>query len=479
MKTTIRIIGFAALVALVLSGCYPIIDGGVGAVGIEMPDPNQTGNEADVSAGRIYLLNENALVDVSETDTPELFKSVDIELEENEVTIGPIPSGPGYQVIIALGNIDEITEVFIPTRYAVSASFAVVAGQATPVDLESVSSPFQYAAPLLGENLVDVRFVGAAVYTASANDGSSTAYELNPGTLAIQDEDDLPTGETATSIGNGAFITDPGQVLVSNVPWINTNQGIIPYYSGVLQVDWDSDLSAPLPPVLDSGAFIAGTNDLFGWFQVDGGLGGIYDELVVTGLTKQWLEDIDLSTFIVGQPVLDLAVDLRGGVEVEGYFASKLGAFKLPEEVLTDPAIKKVEQILDAAQFFQVDVDGEVAQITQLSLVIGTNTLYLGTNEGVVRIDKTTVDQDNIPVLDTVTETLGKVVRDMHIGSNYHAILTDNFLITYADGDDTYSVIPIYASIVTEPTGLVLNDLTGLVYISGETGMAWVNINDI
>jgi len=480
MKTIARFTGMVVLAGLLLTGCYVIIDDGVGAVGIEMPSPSETGDPADVSVGRIYLLNENALVDVSGTDTAELYKSVDIELEENEVTIGPVPSGPGYQVVISLGNIEtdlEGDEVFVPTQYAYSEPFAVVAGEATPIDLTVGPSPFQYVADerIFGESLVDIRFVGTSLYTATADDTSSTAFELSLG-LAITDEDSLPAGEYAVSIGNGAY-TEPGPVAHDNVPWINTNMGIIPYFNGNLMADWDNDLSAPLPPVLDSGAFIAGGNDLFGWFQVDGGLGGVYDEYVFPGV-KQWLENIDLSTFITGQPVSDLAVDFSGGA-VEGYFASKLGAFKLPEVVLTDPEINTVPEILDNADFFQVEVDGEDALITQLSLVGGTDTLYLGTNKGVVSVNKTQLGLDVIPVSDTVTESLGRVVRDMYMGSNYHAILTDNLLIVSANGGTTYTVLPIFASIVTSPTGIVLNDVTGIVYIAGETGLAWVDINGI
>ena len=473
MKNTIRILGIILITGLLLAGCYVPVNDGVGSVGIRLPDTSSTGDPSAQSVARIYLLNEIALVTIGET-TP--YKVVAIDSAENEVSIGPVPSGPGYQVILVLGDdaADPVAggdaTIFVPELYSVSEPFAVIAGQATPVPLVPVTSPFSYAPDVFGENLVGIVFDGLSFYTASAGDAGSEAFQLNAA-LEVTDTDPLPAGEMATSLGIGALVgeADP-------VPWINTDKGIIPYVDPTLVLDFDLDypVDSTFLPVLDSGAFLSG-GDLFGWFQVDGGLGGVYD--AAPAGDKQWLADIDLSSFISGQPISDLVVDSSTG-EIEGYFASKLGAFKAPERILTED-INTVQGILEASSFFEVVIDEEKATITELALVAGTDDLYLGTNRGVVSVLKTDLDLATIPYSNLVTESLGRTVKEMAIGSTYHAILTDHFLIVSSTGGAPYTMLPIYAGIVTAPTGLFLDDGTGVVLIAGETGIATLDIDDI
>ena len=480
MKNTLRILGITLVTGFVLAGSYVEVQDGVGSVGIEMPDASSLGDPATETLARIYLLNETSLVEIGD-ETP--YKIVELEYTENEISIGPVPSGPGYQVILALGSAHATTGVFVPARYAVSESFAVIAGQATLVDLTPVESKFDYADSLLGNNLVDIAYMNSSLYTVSAGGDGSTVYELSLA-LAITNGAGvaLPTSETARSIGIGALVG-----VGTAVPWINTDKGIIPYNGGALELDFDIDypIGAEKPDVLASGAFVVG-GDLYGWFQVDGGLGGVYDELASL-LEKQWLSDIDLSAFITGEPISDLAVDYSSG-EVEGYFASALGAFRLPQRVLTDETINTVPEILKAASFFEVVIDEEVAPITELALdyALIEPKLYLGTSKGVVSVLTADIDQDpDDPATETinasglVTESLGRRVQDMAIGGTYHAVLTDHFLIVSGNGGRSYSVVPIYAGIVTAPSGLFLNDSTGVVYIAGETGIAWVDIDDL
>jgi len=485
MRNALRLLAIA-LFAGFLAGCYVMVDDGVGSVGIEMPDANSTGDPSPETLARIYLLNGTQLVPVGD-DTP--FKLVALESEDNEVSIGPVPSGPDYQVILALGDIEPgvgDTEVFVPARYAVSDSFTVVAGQATPIDLTPVESKFSYVPTVFGEDLVGI----AKVARGPANPGdvyfytatTTEAIELNT-SYAVTARATLPAGEEATGVDVGALVTE-----TYPVPWINTDSGLLPYLGGnsfsAAEVDFDADYTgeSAIPPVLDSGAFrvergSTGYYDLFGWFQTDAGLGGVYDEddaLIGGDGPKQWVADIDLSEFISGQPITDLVVDI-GPDGVDAYFASKLGAFKLPKEVLID-GLSTVPDILDAATFFDVVVDGEAAVITQLAQV-GAK-LYLGTNKGVVSILTADIELDSIPTSDVVTESLGRTVRDMAIGSNYQAILTDNFLIVSGPATN-YTAVPIYAGIVTAPTGLYLDDSSGVVLIAGETGIAAVDIDDL
>ncbi|MBU8914032.1 MAG: hypothetical protein KOO61_08425 [Spirochaetales bacterium] len=471
MKNTIKLLGIALITGLLLAGCYVPVNDGVGSVGIKLPDASSTGEASDQEIARIYLLNEIALVTIGET-TP--YKVVEIEQADNEVSIGPVPSGPGYQIILVLGNdaADPVAggdaTIFVPELYAVSDQFAVIAGQATLKELVPVTSPFGLVPVVFGENLKGIVNVqrGPTIpddflfYTASAGEAIELAHDLSATVRAA-----LPDGEEAIGMGMGALVTEP----TYGVPWVNTTKGILPYLGGTsLELGFRTDYPSDFPPVLDSGAFLSG-GDLFGWFQVDGGLGGVYDNEVGA---KQWVADIDLSTFISGQPISDLVVDSSTG-GIDGYFASKLGAFKAPERILTEN-INTVQGILEASSFFEVAIDDEEATITELALV--DTELYLGTNRGVVSVLKADLDLDSIPTSDVVTESIGRTVQDMAIGANYHAILTDHFLIVSSDGGP-YSLLPIYAGIVTAPTGLFLDDSTGVVLIAGETGIASVDID--
>ena len=51
------------------------------------------------------------------------------------------------------------------------------------------------------------------------------------------------------------------------------------------------------------------------------------------GTGPEWLDAIDLSDIVAGQPIYDMAV-YSDGVTVDGFFATKLGAFRMPQSVL-------------------------------------------------------------------------------------------------------------------------------------------------
>jgi hypothetical protein len=502
MKAIVRI-ATVLVVGLALAGCYFEVDPGAGAVGIEIPDPRAAGEDSDQSIGRIYLINGITLVDISEDGGTGLFREVDLELEENEVSVGPVPSGPGYRVVVALGDLDEDTDVFVPERYAwTEDAFNVIAGQAVDVDLETVATPFGNVVEVLGEDLVGISYSpdnGGAFYTASRGaDSSVFRLDDNPVPLFSLADDallatvPLPTGQTANSIGYGADAAQPAAI----VPWINTNEGVIPYNTATNTLDTaffsDYPSGATTPDVLSSGAFVVadadiarpGEEDLFGWFQVDGGIGGVFDQDDGSDAgPKQWLTDIDLSTFLSGEPITDLVVVLNSDDDVEAYFASKLGAFMLPQDVLSNPDIDEVDEILDAAEFFEVIVNGQKALITELAVV--DTDIYLGTNRGVVSAPLSELSEESITPSGIVSESLGRRVVDMEIGDDYHVILTDNLLIVSDDSGLTYQVLPIYAGIVTEPTAIFLFDapgagpLDGLLLISGETGIATLDISNL
>ena len=79
---------------------------GAGSVGIELPPASSTGDPADQTHARIWLLQGNLLSDIGDAEG-ELFKQVEIESSDNEVSVGPVLAGAGYQVILSIGELEE------------------------------------------------------------------------------------------------------------------------------------------------------------------------------------------------------------------------------------------------------------------------------------------------------------------------------------------------------------------------------------
>ena len=299
MKNAIKLLALVAGVAFLAAGCYLSLDDGIGSVGIRLPEPSSSGTPATADAARIFVVNGSTQLQLGD-GIP--YVEVALTGEANEVTVGPVPSGPGYQVILAVGSYVvgfDGNEYFVPSEYAVSEEFNVYAGQATIQEMTLSTSPF--AAPpadLLGRSLVDVAAIGVDLYTTTATE----FYKLDAA-LATQltYPKTIPGGRTASGLSVGA-------TTAASRLWINTDDGIVPFDGTNFDTSF-TDIA--LKPILDSGAFSMG-GSLYGYFQFDGGLGGVYND----GGGNEWLSEVDLSGFVVGQPVYDLTIEDDIGANV-------------------------------------------------------------------------------------------------------------------------------------------------------------------
>ncbi len=451
-------------IALVLGGCYLAPDEGAGSVGVQLPgsdDPDQTVVDDEAArTARVYLLSGDSLVDLADTGHLQ----VNLVDGDQDVSVGPVPAGPGYQVILVLGALDGGS--FTPARFAVSETFTVFAGQANEITPLSTQPVDFTAGALDGESLVGVMTDGTSLYAASSG-------ELFAGTPALEFGDGIavPAGQTVNSLSLGFFFSGSG---FAPEPWLNTTTGILPYRGGAFDTDFSSALETN--SILSSGSFGVGTaptRNLYGFFQLDGGLGGLWvtDANYTTPIAWEWLDEVDLSEVVTGQPVYDFVVDGMDAV----YFATKLGSFRLTSDLLTSGA-STVQDIMDAAEFFTVAVNGQQMDVTEMALV--GDTMYLATAKGVVQ-GSVVAGEAVLEVAEdaaVIPETANREVLAMAFGSTYGAILTNHFLVVTNNRED-YEAIPIYVGTGGVPSDIFLDTATGTVLVAGSDGLLAVNID--
>ena len=472
-----------ALAVVAVSGCYLALDNGSGEVGILLPDPRSVSESAPAELARIYVLNGPNLVPVGDgTDYAE-FELAPAEGESlTEATVGPVPSGGGYQVVLVFGNEvtitadEEIPDVggtgFVPVDYAVSGVFSVNAGEATVTDVSLAATPFVTidGADTLGEEISGIVLATGDLYIAT-----ETSILVADGDLNIDTVIGLSPGEVATGISYGA-------VNAGDAAYVNTNFGVVPIRNGVPDLSFDANIPAGVGTILDSGGLrISGT--AYGYLQYSGGITGFRQPTAAAPGVADWMEPADLSEIVVGAAVYDMAVAQydNGGSKMGGFFATKLGAFLLPQSVLDDPTIDTTEKVLEEAVFFSSEVGGNKATITQIALsgdsTAPTSPVYLGTKRGAIRTTIADVVIDGAVITGTpIAGTANQEVIEILMGGTYVVILTDHFLTYSNDSGTTWDSVPVYAGASGPVKDVFLDFTSGKVLLAGETGLSAIDI---
>lgn len=494
-----RLLFIAGAAILLLAGCFLAVDNGSGSVGIELPEPRSVTGDDPADAVRIYVINGPDLVEVGDT-TPwaEIDLTADAETL-SEVTVGPVPSGAGYRVVLVFGNYEagaDGPEVFVPVEYDLSAEFTVLGGQTNLTEiLDPDFTPFVNIDPgdTLGRSIVGIVFDGAGTSTGLYAATASGLYRATggPGSFGTINFGSTPAtppgGRVITSLGLGAG----GATELSEV-WVNTDAGVLPYDGAT----FDTTFSTPVEDfrILDSGGFYLPGGSLpgvYGYVQYDGGLSAVRD----LGSQIDWLQPIDLSDVIAGTPITSMDVEESPNL-IRGYFATKLGAFRLHQDILQlpqdpPPTAQDVFEFdggdLDPANdtaFFEVNIDGTNAVITELDVadVPGADQfIFIGTPRGALRVAIADIDvaDDQNPDVDAllIAETAGEAVVDIVATGNYAAIVTTHFLVYSTNANatsPTFTAVPLYASVVGEVTGLLLDSATGSVLIAGNGGLVGI-----
>ncbi|MFW5783651.1 MAG: hypothetical protein ACOCY8_03950 [Spirochaetota bacterium] len=489
MKAMMKIGALAALAVVLLGGCYLTMDDGVGAVGIELPESRGVSGTDDAPYARVYVIKGPTLVEVGDgTAYAEIEFDTEDDEETTEYSVGPVPAGENYEVVLVFGDYEpgnDDADVFVPTSYAVSEPFTVYAGQATPTDvLAAGETPFSPVdeTNTLGRSLVGIVWDGSNLYTAT----SGTLYRAirtGPGdfggTVTFDESFTPPADRTINSISRGASVQLRGPTV-----WLNTTQGVLPFENGTFDDDFDAGSGVDELSILDSGAFFVdpiGPAPLavYGYLQFDGGLSGVRDRGAPS--SPEWLEPIDLSEIVSGQPIYDLMV-FNGPISVDAFLATKLGAFRMPQDVL-DPAnnVDTAQEVFDYSDFFEVSIDEVNARITALAVGDATDPfLYLGTPRGSVHVPNILeIGAHDDPEISgsVIPDTDNLVIQDIAFGGSYVAILTNHFLVYSSNGGPPFDRVPVYASPAGEVTGMLLDPTNGVVLLSGSQGLAGIDLD--
>ena len=466
MNRLLRVAAATLIVSGFLAGCYLEIGDGSGTVGIEIPEVRSMIGAPSADTGRVYVLNGPNLVPLDGNSFVEFALSAG-GAPVTEITVGPVASGPGYQILLAFGSREDGiagSTVFVPTDYALSGEFTVAVGIAARVSLTPVPTPFAPVGPAetLGRDLVGIVYTDAGLFTATSAQllkGSGTIPSVtfaNAGTL--------PAGRTINSLGVGS-------AWGATLPWVNTTNGVLPYDGA----SYDAGFDPLTTSVLSSAAAAVGSN-VYGYMLFDGGLRGVYVPEGQSG--PQWLAPIDLSEFVVGSPVSDFAIADSGG-SFYGYFATKLGTFRLSDGLLTDSAVGSVTDFFEEAEYLTVTIDGRNAQITRLALNrLNPTHLYLGTPRGALRVSESAIGGGEAVVATLIAGTQGRAVRRIVVEGDNVAILTDHFVSVSSNGGTSFTTIPVMASSVGEVSGMFLTP-AGMLLISGSHGLVGAAIGAI
>jgi hypothetical protein len=506
MRTTIRIAALAAAATALLGGCYVGLSGGAGSVGIELPEPRIVAGTDPAQYARVYVINGPSLLSVG-GDAP--YREVELDTTDGErvteSSVGPVPAGSGYRVVLVFGDYQtgaDDADVFVPSHYAVSDEFSVYAGQATSTEtLSPEVTPFVAVggSSMLGQPLVGIVYDGSDLYTATAGTlyraTNASPGDADPTAGVTFNLSYSPAGKTINSISLGALDSDLGPDGAT--VWLNTDTGVLPFdnLNEQFEDEFDSNSGGvDQVSILDSGAIfidpdgIGGGEPLavYGYLQFDGGLSGVRDR--DGGFQPEWLEPIDLSDFVVGRPIYDLAV-YNDGTSIDAFFATKLGAFRMPQVVLDpaepsgpgdEPPYDTAQEIFNVSDFFEVTIDGTKATITQVAVGDADDpSLYLGTPRGAVEVaDVGQVGGDSLALPGSVVPgTANLIVEDIAIINDYVVILTNHFLVYSTDAGATFERVPVYASSAGEVSGVLLDSVGGVVLLSGSHGLSGVDID--
>lgn len=479
------------LLALLLSGCFISLDNGAGSVGIRIPEPRSITGTDPAEIGRIYVINESVTLPLGDGDEEYVefeFPTDDTTLES--FTVGPVPTGDGYQIILVFGAYQTgVTgeEIFVPSLYAMSDPLSVYAGQATETEVLSMeATPFVQVGGTLGRDLVGIVYDGARVYVATDSTlyVSDTGAPDDQGLINFDVTVNAPGGRSINSIDLGADENDGTGNGEGPTVWVNTTAGVLPYVDSdgdavpdTLDTSFDDASQLETTSILDSGAFFLGA-DLYGYVQFDGGLSAVRDINGGGGPpgVPEWISPSDLSEIIVGEPIYDLAVQDAGG-NIFGYFATKLGAFQM-SNLTIDANPQTIQEVFDNSFFFQLQIDGARAIVTQIA-VDGAD-VYLGSPRGAVRVaDASQIGVSNNAVVNgtLLPFTEGLIVEEIVIGGGYIVVLTNQSLVYSNDGGSTYTTTPIAAGSSGEITGVLLDTTSGVVLLATATGLIGIDIS--
>ncbi len=459
-------------IPLLISGCYMTGISGSGKISINFsPLVDQTntsksikGTQDTTYTAHIYLFANGKIVPLSETSA---FRELSLS-ENTTVELTDIPTGPTYYIAVSVGNKGD--NYFEVRWWGKSQEFKIVAGGTVTPPITLSSSDFTMATNLKGESLKGVVVNAGSIYTP-------TIGKLYYGTaLTSLSSLSLSSGQI-NSISIGKFL-DATNTPVSE-PWLNTASGIVPFRNGSFVTNFSQALDSE--SILTSGAVEVPTGGVAVFYERSGGLGGVYIDSTNKNDPSAWhWLNIDLSQYVSGQPILDYY-----NTQNYAYFASKLGAFRLSSDLITNYNGQDVPNFMDDAVFFDnVDIGDKNSILSLSGYTSGTNQyLVMGTEKGAY-IGELDESSDDIilsgtlrgPLTGTESYTINKISVTSNpsvSGAYYIAMLSEKDLFIYNSATEKTTHYPFYSGLPGELTGFAwFNDNGKLeLLVSGTEGL--------
>lgn len=382
------------------------------------------------------------------------------------VTLPNIPVG-SWAILVSAGGVDASGN-FITTDYDFPYQVVSVApGVNNPVSVTLTASPVTSIRALAGQNVN-----GLAAASVAASPGSnysvfaSTSTALYGVSPIITSLATPPPGLSINSISPG--YTSNG-VTVGGAIYLNTTGGIVPYdgsttYPGFATGDARS--------ILQSGAFAdpsaPGYIALF--YQRSGGVGGTYTN---SSTPSNWV-DVDLSSEIAGQPIYNFTLTHNTTTTSYGYFASKLGAFRVDQSVVQDQTT--ANRILSVAKFFTVPDASTILSLCAAGS--GAQPLYIGTTSG-AWVATLQENSSTAPIAPNPTRIIsGDSILQIASAPassgipTYVAFLSPYNLYVLNTSTNKIKTYPFYAGLPGRLTSMAWSSTGPTLYISGASSTA-------
>lgn len=454
---------------------------------------------------------------------------VNLENTSRRVRFQAVPEGDGYTLVVIWAkaetipaenagdnddaeNGEEGVEIMLPSAYAQSDSFSVVAGRDATVSMvqsnitDSVKS-LVYPAELRGKDISSVVRVGADVFSAvpDPDGGAGRIYGYTDGEVSFEEE----SPARLFSVSTGRISADNDRAL-----FVNTARGIYRRTAG------GAYLRLPGTPsdarnIVDSGSFFIDAESDEGVFEDSivvyysrhQGFGGVSTPSLSEPDQDRWqwgdsedgLNDLVRSG---ESPIRTMATD----GESAAYIASTIGTFKMTREFIDDPDVD-IASLLggddDETQgftFFGVAYPGSSRpmRISHIGIIPRAvagqpNRIVVGTGRGAFWFNGTAVDDltstglirsENVNRINT-TGVRDRTVTGISLGESRIAVATRSQITVFQQSDFS-SATPSPRPLIQIPTRAVtLGEMrkmylhpSGWLYIASEHGLTAIELPD-
>jgi hypothetical protein len=393
-------------------------------------------------------------------------------------TSPPIPAGAGYTVMVAVGEKDA-AGFFTTMNYGIRDEVSVSTGASTGLSMTLSHNPFLLTS-LWGANVTGVLGLDYVLYAGTEHDFYSTQYNWNSGAIDPFALLGTLAKHSIGSLSPGAEWLPAG--YYSPTPWLDTDQGIVPYRIQGRGLDLAFASGAGLRAIRRSAGFIdPGTPSTQVPVYIRGsGIGGVS---APNGVPGTWA-DTELSQKQGGAPAFDL-VSTYGFA----YLAADSGALRVPASAVH--AGMTPQSLASSSDSFDAGVNAPVLSLAAASDGGNYTILYMGTSNGAYAavLDEQSPQVTGLP-WGPLSGTAGKRINEIrayeyrdytqsHDGSfTFLALRTDTDILILEVDNSTGASRSLIT--LTVPSGLpadVPDDLHGFSWYDANSGDIYLAVS--